>query len=147
MRRVPASSIILAAAIAFAAGIPARTLGAQAAPPPVAGAGPLASPAAAAARLPLEPGEGKAVVAKLADDLVSQFVFRDQAEAYAAMLRKNAAAGRYDNGTRGEIAKLLTEDLQAVHKDGHLHVMLAPQGAGDLRVAMAAAARRRASRH
>ena len=130
MRRVPASSIILAAAIAFAAGIPARTLGAQAAPPPVAGAGPSASPAAAAAKLPLEPGEGKAVVAKLADDLVSQFVFRGQAEAYAAMLRKNAAAGRYDNGTRGEIAKLLTEDLQAVHKDGHLHVMLAPQGAG-----------------
>ena len=37
------------------------------------------------------------------------------------MLRKNAAAGRYDTGTRGDVAKLMTEDLLAVHKDGHLH--------------------------
>jgi hypothetical protein len=130
MRRVPPKSIFVAAAIMLAAGIPARSLGAQAAPPPAAGAGPSVSPAAAAAKLSLEPGEGKAVATKLADDLVSQFVFRDQAEAYAAMLKTNAAAGRYDNGTRGEIAKLLTDDLQAVHKDGHLHVMLAPQGPG-----------------
>jgi len=130
MRRVPSKSIIVAAAIMLAAGIPARSLGAQAAPPPAAGAGPSVSPAAAAAKLSLEPGEGKAVATKLADDLVSQFVFRDQAEAYAAMLKKNAAAGRYDNGTRGELVKLLTDDLQAVHKDGHLHVMLAPQGPG-----------------
>jgi hypothetical protein len=72
--------------------------------------------------LPLEAGEGKAVARTLADRLVSQFVFRDQAEAYAAMLRKNADAGRYDSGTRAELAKLLTDDLLAVHKDGHLHV-------------------------
>ena len=44
------------------------------------------------------------------------------------MLRKNAAAGRYDSGTRGALAKLLTDDLQAVHKDGHLHVEAAPTG-------------------
>jgi C-terminal processing protease CtpA/Prc len=42
------------------------------------------------------------------------------------MLRKNAAAGRYDTGTRGDLARLMTDDLMAVHKDGHLHVMLAP---------------------
>jgi hypothetical protein len=42
------------------------------------------------------------------------------------MLKKNAAAGRYDSGTRGELAKLMTDDLLAVHKDGHLHVLLAP---------------------
>src|SRR3954471_19770251 len=100
--------------------------------PVIAGAQP-APPAAvaAAAPLPVEPGEGRAVALKLADDLVSNFVFRDQAEAYAAMLRKNAAAGRYDSGTRGEFAKLITDDLLAVHKDGHLKVMLAdPNGAG-----------------
>lgn len=74
----------------------------------------------------LEEGEGRAVAAKLADDLVSDFVFRDKAEDYAAMLRKNAAAGRYDKGTRSELAKVMTDDLLAVHKDGHLHVMLAP---------------------
>ena len=67
------------------------------------------------------------VAAKLADELVSAFVFRDQAEAYAAMLRKNAADGRYDRGTRGEVAKLMTDDLQAVHKDGHLHVEVASE--------------------
>jgi hypothetical protein len=130
MRRAPSKSIFIAAVILLAAGIPARTLGAQAAPSPSAGAGSPASPAAAAARVPVEPGEGKAVATKLADDLVSQFVFREQAEAYAAMLKKNAADGRYDSGTRGDLAKLLTQDLQAVHKDGHLHVMLAPQGPG-----------------
>ena len=74
----------------------------------------------------LEEGEGRAVALKLADDLVASFVFRDKAEDYAAMLRKNAAAGRYDKGTRGELTKLMTDDLLAVHKDGHLHVMLAP---------------------
>jgi hypothetical protein len=76
--------------------------------------------------IPLEAGEGHDVALKLADKLVSMFVFRDNAEDYAAMLRKNAAAGRYDSGTRGELAKLMTDDLLAVHKDGHLHVMLAP---------------------
>jgi hypothetical protein len=74
----------------------------------------------------LEEGEGRAVALKLADDLVASFVFRDKAEDYAAMLRNNAAAGRYDKGTRGDLAKLMTDDLLAVHKDGHLHVMLAP---------------------
>jgi hypothetical protein len=108
------SSILLAAAC-----IP-NPLQAQAAAP-----APAASTAAAPASIPVEPGEGRAVATKLADDLVSSFVFRGQAEAYAAMLRKNAAAGRYDSGTRGDLARLMTEDLLAVHKDGHLRVMLA----------------------
>ncbi|MGE5562233.1 MAG: S41 family peptidase [Bacillota bacterium] len=75
---------------------------------------------------PLAEGEGRDVAEKLAQQLISGFVYRDQAEAYAAMLRKNAAEGRYDKGTRGELVKLMTDDLLAVHKDGHLHVMLAP---------------------
>jgi hypothetical protein len=74
---------------------------------------------------PIAAGEGRAIAAKLADDLVASFVFRDKAEDYAAMLRKNAAAGRYDTGTRGDVAKLMTEDLLAVHKDGHLRVFVA----------------------
>jgi C-terminal processing protease CtpA/Prc len=74
---------------------------------------------------PVEPGEGRAVALKLADELVSNFVYRDQAEAYAAMLRKNAAAGRYNTGTRGDVAKRMTDDLLAVHKDGHLTVNVA----------------------
>ncbi|MCL6679589.1 S41 family peptidase [Sphingomonas sp. RG327] len=119
------------AVVALLAGCVAIPLAAQpAAPAPAAGAVPPASPAAAPATdpktLPLEEGEGRAVALKLADELIKSFVFRDNAEDYAAMLRKNAAAGRYDKGTRGELATMMTDDLLAVHKDGHLHVMLAP---------------------
>ena len=67
-------------------------------------------------------GEGRAVATKLADELLSSFVYREQAERYAAMLRKNAAAGRYDQGSRGAIAKLINDDLMAVQRDGHLAV-------------------------
>lgn len=75
--------------------------------------------------LPLQAGEGRAVAAALADKLVANFVFPKNAEDYASVLRSNAAAGRYDKGTREQLADMLTDDMQAVHKDGHLHVMLA----------------------
>lgn len=91
------------------------------APTPAATAAPVAGPGS----MPLQTGEGRDVAQKLADQLVSAFVYHDQARAYAAMLRKNAAAGRYDSGSRDALAKLLTDDLQAVHKDGHLHVEVA----------------------
>jgi len=113
--------VSIAAVAACAAIVPATTK-AQA---PTAAPGPavkLSAPPEAA--VALEAGEGRAVAATLADELVKSFVFRDQAEAYAAMLRKNAAAGRYDSGTRGALAKLMTDDLLAVHKDGHLHLMV-----------------------
>lgn len=73
---------------------------------------------------PLAQGEGRAVAQKLADELLSTFVLHDVAERYAAMLRANAAQGRYDKATRGELARLLSDDLMAVQKDGHLHVEL-----------------------
>ena len=134
MRLVTVSTAI---AVSLLASLPARTLAAQAgSPAPAAGNETPGDPAAALASTPVEAGEGRAVATKLADDLVQNFVFRDQAEAYAAMLRKNAAAGRYDSGTRRDVAKLLTDDLQAVHKDGHLRVMPAAgegQGPGALR--------------
>jgi hypothetical protein len=79
----------------------------------------------AAETAPVEAGEGRAVATKLASELVRSFVYRDQAEAYAAMLRKNAAAGRYDSATRNELAHRITDDLMAVHKDGHLTVRVA----------------------
>lgn len=102
------------AALALAGAVVSGPLCAQRAPLP--------SQAAAPGTLPLKPGEGRAVAQKLADQLLSSFVFHDQAQAYADMLRKNASAGRYDNGSRDALAKLLTDDLQAIHKDGHLHV-------------------------
>ncbi|GLR48217.1 S41 family peptidase [Sphingomonas astaxanthinifaciens] len=113
--------LMIGAALGLAALALPATAAVQPAPAPAK-----AEPASAA--LPLEQGEGRAVAAKLADELVKSFVFKDKAEDYAAMLRRNAAAGRYDQGTRGDLAKLMTDDLLAVHKDGHLHVMLAPEG-------------------
>jgi hypothetical protein len=106
--------ILLATLAASVTSLPLLAATAAPASGPVSATAPDAAPIAA--------GEGRVVASKLADMLVSSFVFHDQAEAYAAMLRKNAAAGRYDSGTRGELAKLLTDDLQAVHKDGHLRV-------------------------
>jgi len=76
------------------------------------------------ATIPLEPSEGRKVADALASELLKNFVLPANAKDYAAMLRANAAAGKYDNGTRGSLAKLLTDDLLAVHKDGHLHVMV-----------------------
>ena len=124
-----AKAVSIATATLLAAILPAPALLAAqtAAPAPAAG---LESRAAGPASLPVEAGEGRAVALKLGDELVRSFVYTDQAEAYAAMLRKNAAAGRYDSGTRGALATLLTDDLQAVHKDGHLHVQLADGGPG-----------------
>jgi hypothetical protein len=82
---------------------------------------PSAAPASLSA-IQLEKGEGRTLAAKLARELRDTFVYPDQAAAYAAMLEKNAAAGRYDSGTRGELAKRVNDDLMAVHKDGHLTV-------------------------
>ena len=81
--------------------------------------------AATLGAIQLAPNEGRAVAEKLASELTKHFVSPANARDYAAMLRANAAAGRYDKGTRGELAKRLTEDMLAVHKDGHLHVELA----------------------
>jgi hypothetical protein len=129
MFRLTRNTMLIVAA-ACVPSMPAHAQAGTAAPDAAAGS---AAPAAGPARRvppgadePLEAGEGRAVAQKLADELVSSFVYRDQAEAYAAMLKANAAAGRYDKGTRGELAKMMTGDLLAVHKDGHLHVMLAP---------------------
>lgn len=108
--------------IGLAATTGGAAIQAQTVAPPVA--------ATSSGSLPIEEGEGRAVAAKLGDELVRSFVFRDKAEDYAAMLRRNAATGRYDRGTREDLATLMTDDLLAVHKDGHLRVMLAADRRG-----------------
>jgi len=115
----------------LAASVPCVPLCAQAAAPAPAAA-PASQPAGAAALedASIDAGEGRAVALKLADQLVQDFVYRDEAEAYAAMLKANAAAGRYDSGTRGDIATRMTDDLMAVHKDGHLHVAVIDRNEG-----------------
>ena len=99
----------------------AIALGLTAATPQVVGVPQPASVAASLADAPLEAGEGRRVAQLVAVALVRDFVVPQNARDYADTLRKNAAAGRYDAGTRGALARLMTADLLAVHKDGHLH--------------------------
>lgn len=64
-----------------------------------------------------------ATLEDLAAKLTDRFVDPDVGLKYAAMLRANAKAGKYDAiGDNGEFAKAVTADLQAVAFDGHLKV-------------------------
>ena len=85
----------------------------------------------AGAELPLAAGEGRAIADKLAAELTDNFVYAEPGRRYADMLRANARAGRYDVGTRHELAKRMTDDLQLVQKDGHLHVAVAENEGGE----------------
>ena len=123
MRTVP--TIATAMMLALAAGLPARTLSAQAAvPTPAARAQSPASPAAAPATVPFGKAEADLVVRDLAQKLEDNFVFPDVAKRYAAMLRDNLAAGKYATfPDAATFAKAVTDDLQAIHKDGHLKLV------------------------
>lgn len=100
----------------------ATTLLALAAPSPVA----FAQPAPAPAQIPA-PAFDRAVAAQtvtaLAAELEKTFLYPDVSQAYAAMLRKNLAAGAYDSFADARaFADRVTGDLQAIHADGHLRL-------------------------
>lgn len=80
-----------------------------------------ATPATPAGQAP----EGAAVLA-LAARLEQAYVVPAIGRRYAARLRERLAAGAYDGLSRSELAKRLTEDLQAVNADGHLRVLSTP---------------------
>lgn len=66
-------------------------------------------------------------VAELARALENDYVFPDKGRDYAAMLRSNIAAGKYDSSLNpSAFAKMVTGDLQAVNRDGHLRVHVVP---------------------
>lgn len=74
----------------------------------------------------------------LADTLATRFVDPATGERYAQMLRSNLATGKYEYVVDPKsMAQRLTQDLQAVARDGHLRVDLAPDadaaGPGGLR--------------
>ena len=110
----------------FLAGVLALSSVAQA----QSGAPPAAQPAAQP--VPFVRAEAAAAVTDLAVKLESQFVFPDIGKQYATMLRHNLAIGRYDQFADADgFAQTVTEDIQAVHKDGHLHLLvLRPDQAG-----------------
>ncbi len=64
-----------------------------------------------------------AQIAHLARLIEARYLFPDIAARYAAMLRSNAASGRYEDLDDAAFARRLTEDLQAVSPDAHLRVM------------------------
>lgn len=64
----------------------------------------------------------RAVAENLADMLVRDFVYPETGNAYAAMLRANAAAGQYDALSGAALAERLTSDLRTIYVDGHLRV-------------------------
>ena len=72
----------------------------------------------------------RAIAIDLATRIESDFVFPDQGRRYAATLRANAEAGKYDSIHGIELAKWLTQDLQSVAPDGHLRVMFQGEGGG-----------------
>lgn len=79
---------------------------------------------------PFVKATAEAAVADLATKLEDNFVFPDKGKAYAAMLRANLAAGKYASfADKESFARKVTDDLQAVHKDGHLRVQVVPAGA------------------
>jgi len=90
-----------------------------------------AGPAPDAASQPAHPAFDKAdaekAVTELATALEENFVFPDKGKAYAEMLRANLAKGAYASfADAPAFAEKVTADLQAVHKDGHLRLRLAP---------------------
>lgn len=92
---------------------------AQAAPDPAAAAEP--------ARPAFDRADAEKAVTDLATALEENFVFPDAGKKYAAMLRSNVAAGKYaDFADAPAFAEKVTADLQAVHKDGHLRLRVAP---------------------
>jgi hypothetical protein len=93
--------------------------------------GGLASQSAPAAAVPaavaFDRADAEKAVGELAKALGDNFVFPDAGQRYAAMLRTNLASGRYASfRTADEFAARVTEDLQAVHKDGHLRLRPVP---------------------
>jgi len=81
----------------------------------------------------LAPGEGKDVANRLAAMIERQYVLPEVGARYAATLRANAAAGRYDRGNWKDLCDWLTADLQAVHPDEHIRINVGPVPKGDQR--------------
>jgi hypothetical protein len=81
----------------------------------------------AAVKEPFERAPAEEAVAELAKQLEDSFVFPDVGNAYAKMLRANLASGKYASfASKQAFADAVTDDLQAIQKDGHLRVHVVP---------------------
>lgn len=88
---------------------------------------PPSSPTLPAAQVPYIRSDGEIAVHQLATSLEENFVFPEHGRAYAAMLRSQLAEDAYASfADANAFAAKVTADLQAVHKDGHLRLQVAP---------------------
>lgn len=112
----------IACAIALIASCAAVPLAAQVAPAPT----PAERPNAAFVK-----ADAQAAVRQLASLLEDYFVFPEIGRQYAAMLRANLDGGAYASFADGRaFVDKVTDDLQAIHKDGHLRVHIDPRESG-----------------
>lgn len=83
--------------------------------------------APAEAKQPFDKVKAEGVVQRLVAALEENFVFPDVGLAYGKRLREQLAAGAYARFPDGQaFAAKVTDDLQAVHKDGHLKLRVVP---------------------
>jgi hypothetical protein len=96
---------------------------------------PTAPSVTSATSAPLDPAARAAIVAQLATELRSRYIYPDAGERGAAAITAAAASGTYDRITDlPSLAKRLTDDLRGVLQDKHLAVFVA-RGGADFRVA------------
>jgi retinol-binding protein 3 len=71
--------------------------------------------------------EKKAVIDALCENLDREYIFPDITEKYIRMLKDNLQSGKYDGiGEPPEFARVITGDLMAIHRDGHLSIRYNP---------------------
>lgn len=105
--------------------------------PPKSIAEPLAASAPQAA-LPFSRTEARAVVSTFAETLERDYMLPDKGKAYADRLRSKLAAGDYDSFPNARaFADAVTADLQAMHPDAHLALLLPALKEGGERQSMA----------
>jgi hypothetical protein len=94
---------------------------------PASAQAPPPAPTLAEAKAPFVKAVAEEAVKELATQLEDSFVFPETGKAYSAMLRTNLNAGKYSSFADAQaFADAVTNDLQAVHKDGHLRVHVVP---------------------
>jgi retinol-binding protein 3 len=120
--------VITAAVLA----VPAARAGAQGLPP-----------AGATTNVPISRAERLAAIEALTRELTVGYVFPEKAADVERALRRHIESGVYDTVTSGNsFATLLTTQLQAVTKDKHLRVRVAPSSAAASGPAQPSAANR-----
>jgi hypothetical protein len=75
----------------------------------------------------LDSAEREAVVEAVCENLEREYIFPDITEQYVRVLRDKLQSGKYDSIEEPhDFARAITDDLESVHRDRHLHVQFNP---------------------